>query len=731
MAPETVAAVAGQETLAGTGATTPSCEAAAAVAAPPWVTTSAAATGPACAVTGIAAKAAAGAAKVADVATAGVATSAAVDTGTGTCNSCSPYGETLAAATVMDSSPSSRLRSELEGILARHRADLERCLATWAAPNGAKPGGFAARGKPPLLRPRPPLSPPKMAEFEVAQEPASSTSDWADDGGDGELADTWHSTAVNTGDLVISDLPGEVQGPRQAGEGEVRFALQPDDDGSQANGSSSRAGTKGASDPGGRASSRKSGYVELAARFGYSEGKFASNPAGALRHWRKKIKTKALPFATKTKKEKYKYDFKHADDYLTERTRKIAEDHETLLERFVTSRAFEFISVSLILLNTIMIGVQIQYMSFSMMDAIGRGERFEKYTPASFQAVHILFCVLFCIELALRWTTDGLYGFFLTKDRWWNVVDVFLILVTVVELLVDLLKSKDPILQLVAAFRVLRVVRIIRVVKTIRTAPFLKEMRLIVLSILGSLGTFFWVLLVMSLVFYVFGLALTWVSHRQVIDMAKTMDRTDIKGLEGLTLLSYFGTVDRSMLSLFMSISGGRDWVEYWNVFEESTVGQFVLGFFMSFSFFAALQVVNGVFVESAMRSSERDREFVIQERLSQKEKYMHSMRQLFEEIDADNSGSITQYEFQQQIEDERAIAYFNSLKLDVSEAITLFTLLDVDQSGQVDIEEFLVGCEKLMGEARSLDMAVLQYEVRWLTHSFLEFADFVEERLM
>jgi len=72
-------------------------------------------------------------------------------------------------------------------------------------------------------------------------------------------------------------------------------------------------------------------------------------------------------------------------------------------------------------------------------------------------------------------------------------------------------------------------------------------------------------------------------------------------------------------------------------------------------------------------------------------------------------------------LDDERAVAYFNALEVDCTEARSLFTLLDVDRSGVVNFDEFLHGCEKLKGDAKSIDIALLHYEIRWLSRAVLD----------
>merc|ERR1719456_742392 len=95
--------------------------------------------------------------------------------------------------------------------------------------------------------------------------------------------------------------------------------------------------------------------------------------------------------------------------------------------------------------------------------------------------------------------------------------------------------------------------------------------------------------------------------------------------------------------------------------------------------------------------------------------RYLESMEEIFQEMDDDEAGTISLEEFETRLQDERVIAYFNALKLDVSDARVLFKLLDTDESGEITIGEFMVGCYKLQGESRSLDMKIMQFEMNSL----------------
>merc|ERR1712187_674338 len=92
---------------------------------------------------------------------------------------------------------------------------------------------------------------------------------------------------------------------------------------------------------------------------------------------------------------------------------------------------------------------------------------------------------------------------------------------------------------------------------------------------------------------------------------------------------------------------------------------------------------------------------------------YMENLKKLFATIDEDDSGTINISEFEKLVSDEMTRAYFRALELDTSDAWTLFKLIDADGGGNIDIDEFIEGCESLRGGAKMLDLASLRSDVR------------------
>merc|ERR1712178_415691 len=69
------------------------------------------------------------------------------------------------------------------------------------------------------------------------------------------------------------------------------------------------------------------------------------------------------------------------------------------------------------------------------------------------------------------------------------------------------------------------------------------------------------------------------------------------------------------------------------------------------------------------------------------------------------------------------------ALEITTFDARSMFKLLDLDDSGKVDIDEFCEGCLRLKGDARSFDINCMMYESRALLRLWVEFMEDLECR--
>eukprot|EP00931_Biecheleriopsis_adriatica_P087484 TRINITY_DN61947_c0_g1_i1.p1 TRINITY_DN61947_c0_g1~~TRINITY_DN61947_c0_g1_i1.p1 ORF type:complete len:694 (+),score=161.47 TRINITY_DN61947_c0_g1_i1:151-2082(+) len=415
---------------------------------------------------------------------------------------------------------------------------------------------------------------------------------------------------------------------------------------------------------------------------------------------------KAASKAQKTTAEKRLTEKRKSRQFISAEKQAELEMERTTLQKLVHSRLWETSSVVLICVNAAFIGIQTEFLAQRAAHQVRANQPLETSEPVAFFIFQTLFTLAFGTEFFLRWIAEGLKEFWNLQDLSWNLLDCSAVVLGVADLVLETLQSADD--TNFSLIRVLRIIRVVRVARIIRVFKFFRELRMMVFSIIGSFKALAWVILILLILFYMFGIVFTQActSHLGTLSERKDEAHKD--------LLANFGTLDVAIISLYMSMSGGNDWGMYYEALKPLPIF-FRLAFlaFITFAVFAVFNIVTGVFVESAMQSTQADRETVVQDELEAKKSYLSSMQTLFEEMDDDDSGKISLKEFESRLSDSRIQAYFGAMKLDVSDAVMLFKLLDDDDSGEISHEEFVNGCSKLQGEARSLDTKIMSYEVR------------------
>eukprot|EP00913_Durusdinium_trenchii_P011867 g11146.t1 len=274
-------------------------------------------------------------------------------------------------------------------------------------------------------------------------------------------------------------------------------------------------------------------------------------------------------------------------------------------------------------------------------------------------------------------------------------------------------------------FRFIRVTRILKTIQFVRILRFFMALRTLVTSIFSTVKSLVWALLLLGLIVYIFAVIFVQVVN-DYMDSAHSVTE-EVQSLSQ----RHFSSLTSCMLSLFMSIAGGVSWQEVLEpVKEVSTWWVFLFLFFISFTEFAVLNVVTGVFCQSAIESASHDQAHMMQSMMQNKETHLNKIKDLFAKMGAHESGCITFSMFEDKINDPDVRAFFESLDLDIWDAWTFFKLLDTDGGGMVEVEEFFMGCLRFRGTARSMDVAKLIQDQRWLIHHLSSFEAFMESEL-
>ena len=127
---------------------------------------------------------------------------------------------------------------------------------------------------------------------------------------------------------------------------------------------------------------------------------------------------------------------------------------------------------------------------------------------------------------------------------------------------------------------------------------------------------------------------------------------------------------------------------------------------FISIMMLAVLNIITGIFVTDAVEMAASDRDIMMLAEQEMKLDQVKKLRQLFDHFGCDKS-SVTLEEFELHIKKPEVRVILGMLGLDISEASKFFKILDVDQSGDVEIDEFVVGCLNLKGKEKMMDLEV------------------------
>eukprot|EP00927_Polykrikos_kofoidii_P084329 TRINITY_DN8850_c0_g2_i1.p1 TRINITY_DN8850_c0_g2~~TRINITY_DN8850_c0_g2_i1.p1 ORF type:complete len:768 (+),score=103.33 TRINITY_DN8850_c0_g2_i1:77-2305(+) len=385
----------------------------------------------------------------------------------------------------------------------------------------------------------------------------------------------------------------------------------------------------------------------------------------------------------------------------------------------IASLYFELGVFLVILVNAALIGVSTDLMARELRNT----------EPGGFIVIELIFLLIFAIEIILRLVIFGCD--FFTGSGWaWNLFDLFVVFVDMTEWLAwRMWQDYNSDTRLTDAFpsmMLLRLARLFRLLRVMRAARFLfslaiaQDLRTLIDSLRGCLGAFLWTCTLIFTVIYVAAIYFTqmaWHYRLQHLNAASSFITDEI----ALELEAWYGSLGRSILSLFQALSGGVDWNDIVAPLIAIHPGLgIIFSIYMAFAVLAILNVVTGTFVDTALERAASSKEI----------RTVNSAKELFDKLDLDKRGSISVVEFQSQLDTPLMSEYLREIDVDPSEASFLFEILDINDSGHIDCDEFLSGCVRLKGPAKALDLLVFVRETRCMFIRMLSERKNIEARL-
>jgi hypothetical protein len=357
------------------------------------------------------------------------------------------------------------------------------------------------------------------------------------------------------------------------------------------------------------------------------------------------------------------------------------------LKRFIDHPSFDMLCAIMILNNSIIIGYEVQWLTTHETE------------PAQTKLLGLLCSGFFFVELVLRVLADGIrYFFVLSDNKNWNWFDFALVAMSFFDV-VSMMGKGGQASSIGKGIKTIKMLRIIRVVRVFR---FFRELSQLAFMIMDSIKSLVWALIMLGIVIYVFAIFFTHYTAEHV--------RLQGTSNESKIIDEHFGNLPLTIYTLFHCMLNGISWytipVALYTI--PGWTGPFLAcGFvgYLAFTLLTVMNIITGVFVDNAVETARTQREFLVQKEMEVKEQWLKEMRKIFLEMDADSSGTVSKDEVNEFCNDDRVQYYLTALGLDVQDTEKLFDLLDEDNDGELELDEFLGGCLRLKGMARSIDV--------------------------
>jgi len=169
----------------------------------------------------------------------------------------------------------------------------------------------------------------------------------------------------------------------------------------------------------------------------------------------------------------------------------------------------------------------------------------------------------------------------------------------------------------------------------------------------------------------------------------------------------YFSGLSRTMLSLYMAVTGGDDWAVFYDLV--AATGTFYALVFLMFTFFfmfAMFNILTGMLVEKAVQAAAPDRSDLVLETRAKNREDSEELLRMCKMLDQDGNGTISREEFDNMLENSIFSAYMSSLGLEVSDTDLFFsTIAGSSVDDEITLDDFAHACVHMRGNATGVDM--------------------------
>merc|ERR1719265_2905369 len=140
-----------------------------------------------------------------------------------------------------------------------------------------------------------------------------------------------------------------------------------------------------------------------------------------------------------------------------------------------------------------------------------------------------------------------------------------------------------------------------------------------------------------------------------------------------------------------------------------------VFTLFMSITTFAIMNVIIAVIVENTLDQATLQRQDLSRKIDRERTTALQRIYEVFRMSDKNGDQLVSREEFMAALKEPEVMRNFYSVEIDLRGAEGLFDILDYDDSGSLDVTEFIEGCMRARGGAKAKDVLALQCDL-WRT---------------
>jgi hypothetical protein len=245
-----------------------------------------------------------------------------------------------------------------------------------------------------------------------------------------------------------------------------------------------------------------------------------------------------------------------------------------------------------------------------------------------------------------------------------------------------------------------------------------RPLRDIIYALGHTVDKLVWSILMLMIILFLFSLIFVSLVTTYLLEGSGQDDiawdtHGDEKTVKEVLAVNY-GSVGLTMLHLFMVITGGNDWsVFYEPLVPTGSLATLLFLMFVAFSQVALLNIILGIFVDSAIKNVHADHEENAEKHAEEQQKVKEELMALCRGLDANGDERLTPSEWRRGIRKPKVKHHLEMMSFRANEVRDLIEHMSTgNEEEAIAIEEFVDAVMRFRGSSSCFDMQMLLHRV-------------------